>query len=42
MVGMTVGHNPADPQERKRIESMGGEVKVFPDEPSIEETGIAA
>jgi len=36
---LTTKHNPADPIERARIESMGGEVKVFPDELPIEETG---
>jgi len=36
---MTTKQNPADPIEKARIYKMGGEVKVFPDEPSIEETG---
>ena len=36
---MTAKHNPADPVEKSRIQRMGGEVKVFPDEPPIAETG---
>ena len=36
---LTPSHNPADPGERARILKSGGEVGVFPGEPSVAETG---
>ena len=33
-------HNPADPVERARIQKSGGEVGVFPGEPSVAQTGL--
>jgi len=36
---LTPSHNPADPSERARILKSGGEVGVFPGEPSVDETG---
>ena len=36
---MTCKHQPFEPKEEERIRRMGGEVKVFPDEPPMEETG---
>jgi serine/threonine protein phosphatase PrpC len=38
---LTHRHDPADPIEQARIEQSGGEVKVFPDECTAEETGPA-